>query len=268
MPKFIDITGKRFGKLVVLSLYGRGTKRKRLIWLCKCDCGNTTKVEGSNLKSGTSSSCGCYKKERGREANTTHGMSKTVEYRIWMGIHKRCYDKNDAAYKNYGGRGIAVCQSWHKFVAFFQDMGKRPSNHHSIERIDNNESYRPENCEWALRSQQNSNTRKTIYIIHHGVTHKLIDWCIDNNMNAARIRQRLRYGYSFEDSIKEKLPRKVRKYSAKNHLITIDGETKCLNEWIAHFNISRGTVKQRLKNGWNDVSALITPPRKRKWNSN
>lgn len=261
MPKFIDLTEKRFGRLVVLSLYGRTTGRKRLVWLCQCDCGNISKVHGSNLQSGISSSCGCYKRERDSEANRTHGMSKTIEYTIWRSMHSRCYNKNSSSHKNYGGRGITVCPSWHNFLTFFQDMGKRPSQHHTIERIDNNGIYSPENCQWLLRSQQNNNTRRTIYISHNGVTQKLFDWAREHEINPARIRQRLRYGYSFADSIKPKLPQRIKKYGKHNRLITINGETKCLSQWIKCFGISRATVKTRLKLGWNVITALTTPPR-------
>jgi hypothetical protein len=158
--KKIDLAGQRFGRLKVISENGRAPKSGAVLWLCRCDCGNTTVVTGGNLRSKITKSCGCYKKEREVENFKTHGGTYKPEYSPWKAMRKRCSNKNDIHYHLYGGRGIRVCSRWDNFENFLEDMGPRPSKKHSIDRINPNGNYEPSNCRWATPTVQARNKRK------------------------------------------------------------------------------------------------------------
>jgi hypothetical protein len=133
-PKLKDLTGRRFGRLIVIGL-GPARSGSRT-WLCRCECGNTKAALSGNLRSGKTKSCGCIRVQANQERNTTHGLALTPEYRVWLHIKGRCHTPTDANYQNYGGRGISVCQRWRdSFESFYSDMGPRPSARHSIDRV-------------------------------------------------------------------------------------------------------------------------------------
>lgn len=152
--KPIDMTGQKFGRLTVLRLAEKPYKSP--LWVCICDCGIQTVVDGRNLRSGNSSSCGCLKKE----ISIKHGMTKEREHGIWRHILSRCNNQKDKAYKHYGGRGIKVSDEWMEFKNFYADMGKSPFGS-SIDRINNDGNYCKENCRWVNHSQQMRNTRRS-----------------------------------------------------------------------------------------------------------
>jgi hypothetical protein len=158
MGRLIDLTGERFGRLVVLALCSERSRWRKAIWLCRCDCGAECIVVGKELRSGRSRSCGCFRREVSRKRMTTHGHSRTRVYRCWCAMLQRCFYPNGQAYSRYGGRGITVCERWRNFVNFLADMGEPPRGK-SLDRIDNDKGYSPENCRWATHAQQNLNRR-------------------------------------------------------------------------------------------------------------
>ena len=147
----IDLTGKVFGRLSVLQLVAKELKHP--YWLCKCVCGKESIVRGSHLKDGTISSCGCLNEEVRISCKTTHGMYYTPTYQTWHSMLGRCYQESNASYKNYGAKGITICDRWHKFENFFEDMGVRPEEK-TLDRRDATKGYYPENCRWATRKEQ------------------------------------------------------------------------------------------------------------------
>lgn len=163
--KAVDLTGRRFGRLVALdSTSVQKTNRRRVFWRCKCDCDNFVTTSAVALTTGETKSCGCLKAEGPRPK---HGAAlksgKTPEYRVWMSMKKRCLNENDKTFPLYGGRGITVCAQWmHSFEQFLTDMGPRPSLGHSIDRIDNAGNYEPNNCRWGTHHQQAQNRKSTI----------------------------------------------------------------------------------------------------------
>lgn len=161
MAKIKDIRNQRFGRLVALYPTGEANNNGAFIWHCICDCGNYIDVAGVYLRNGNTKSCGCGQVYY----HQIHGMSNTPEFAAWRAMIDRCYNKKNKHYKNYGGRGIKVCDRWlESFESFFEDMGPRPSSKHSIDRIDVNGNYCPENCRWATIKEQTINKRTNRFL--------------------------------------------------------------------------------------------------------
>lgn len=198
-----DLTGQRFGMLTVIEFAGSNQYRASM-WKCKCDCGNEIIVRGEDIRSGKTQSCGCL---RSINHFQTHGESDARLYNIWCGMKKRCNNSNDVSYYNYGGRDILVCDEWDDFVPFMEWANANGYDDNlSIDRIDNDLGYSPDNCRWATRLEQQNNTRSNAYYEYNGEVHSLADWCRMLNLNYNTIRSRLRYGWSFERAISTPLP--------------------------------------------------------------
>lgn len=174
--------------------------RTRFFWTCKCDCGKYASIESSHLESGMVKSCGCLKDKRIGDLNRKHNDSKSKEYKAWQHIKGRCYCKTDIKYKDYGARGIKVCDRWiNSYENFLNDMGRAPSKEHSIDRIDNDGDYHPSNCRWATILEQMNNQRQTIRITRDGVTHSLRSWCSHFNLKYKSIHGMIKYkGLTFD----------------------------------------------------------------------
>ena len=175
MSKIRDLTGLRSGKLEVIKFMY--VANRQAWWLCKCDCGNISIVSNSNLTSGHTKSCGCWKMKVLHEKAVTHGKSKNRIYYIWSSMKQRCCNPKNQAYSNYGGRGITLCKEWFDFKGFYE--GAKTSGYRdnlSLDRIDNNGNYDPSNCRWATMKEQDNNKRSNVLITYEGETKTLIQW--------------------------------------------------------------------------------------------
>lgn len=196
--------GIRYGRWVVIADAGCD-KRLKSLWECKCDCGNVRIVYGFNLNNGSSKSCGCLH----REMIVKHDKSRTSEYRIWRGVLSRCNRPKDPAYLNYGGRGIKVCDRWNRFESFYEDMGDRPTNRHTLERLDTNGPYAPNNCVWATYQEQIDNRRITLKFIVLGVERTLARHCEIFGQKYTTVNARIKRGWSIEKALGlDEFPRK------------------------------------------------------------
>jgi hypothetical protein len=164
MTRAKNITGERFGKLVVLKQIAPTQKVKRTRVLCRCDCGKETEVNHWSVLSGHTVSCGCAKAGLFK---ASHGMRRTAIYNVWTHMKSRCQNEANQDYQHYGARGIKVCDRWQDFDTFYADMGDCPDGH-SIERIDVDGNYEPKNCKWIPKAEQPRNTRRTRYAILNG----------------------------------------------------------------------------------------------------
>lgn len=189
MPSKLDLKGQRFGKLVVVR--ESDSRNGRAYWVCKCDCGNEKTVATSKLRNGNTRSCRCLSRELAGDRVRTHGLSKTPEHDVWKGIRQRCNNPSDGKYRYYGGRGIKLCSRWNDFRLFIEDMGRRPSADHQIDRINVDGHYEPSNCRWADRSTQANNKRNNYRITYNGQTMTLHEWANLTGIPAATIRARV-----------------------------------------------------------------------------
>lgn len=188
----IDMTGQRFGRLVVTSCAGRQHNRKYK-WNAVCDCGALVCTDGGDLRSGVTKSCGCLQREKARKAGDrtrTHGMANTSIYSIWDSMHQRCNNVNRKDYVRYGGKGVTVCERWNSFDNFLADMGTRPEGC-SLDRINNDLGYSPENCRWATIKQQNRNQSTNRIIVWDGESKCLAEWAEHLNINKNTLYARL-----------------------------------------------------------------------------
>lgn len=204
MRKKLEIAGQRFGRLTALEESGK--KGSLIVWKCRCDCGKEIAVIGSSLTTGHTKSCGCYKSTAISKAKTIHGETNTRLYHIWAGIKARCNNPHKACFSYYGGRGIKYCSEWEEFEPFKRwAMQNGYSDKLTIDRINSNGDYSPENCRWVDRKIQSLNRRSAHLITYRGETKSLIEWsrlyCIDRNT----IKSRLKRGWSIEDALTHKL---------------------------------------------------------------
>jgi hypothetical protein len=164
MTKLIDLTGRRFGRWTVLGRANHNDAHKKPLWCCRCECDTVRLVTGGNLRSSLSQSCGCLKSERSRAAHFKHGHCDRRNGRVsriyttWQGMLQRCLNPRSPGFHNYGGRGITVCERWHKFENFYADM-REPPDGLTLDRKDNDKGYSPENCKWSTRLEQTHNRR-------------------------------------------------------------------------------------------------------------
>ena len=207
-----NFEGRKFDHLTVVKKTGKKTKWGNSTWLCKCDCGKETVVAGGNLGSGHTTSCGCARGIANRRIRTTHGMRQSRQYSIWTGLKNRCNNPSNGSYKNYGGRGIKVCDRWlNSFENFWEDMESGYKDHLTIERINNNGNYEPSNCKWIPKEEQSNNRRDNDWITFNGETKTLSRWARSLGWDQSFLRGRIyRNGWSIKRALTTP-KRKIRK---------------------------------------------------------
>lgn len=258
--KNFDLIGQRFGRLTVIKKLPL-RKSKNVMWECLCDCGNTHKVATTHLRKGAIESCGCLLSEvRARGTRRKHGHAiknnRSKAYRTWSNMIDRCENSNNNSYRNYGERGIKVCDRWrNSFENFLADMGEPLSINYSIDRINVNGDYEPKNCQWIPIAEQTKNQRRNVFLTHQGQTMLLADWAKKTGIDRRTISHRLKEGWSVEDALSTPIGTRNKRYKK----ITYQGKTQCISSWAREFGLHPDTLRWRLKQGWSIQDALITP---------
>lgn len=212
MGKRIDLTGQRFGRLVVLDFFGYDHNRKAL-WNCQCDCGNQKVIRANELRCGKTHSCGCLHKQQLAERVTKHGGRGTRLFNIWKNMKSRCYNPKNEKFAIYGGRGITVCEEWISNYIAFRDwsLSHGYADHLTIDRIDNDKGYSPDNCRWATALQQARNKQHNHLIAYKNETKTLAEWaeklCIDRRIISGRLKR----GWSVEEAFETPVGERRRK---------------------------------------------------------
>lgn len=201
MPR-VDLTGQRFGSLLVLG-FSHVDKTRSTHWFCRCDCGKEIVLKGNNLRTGNTRSCGCLARKTVGDRSRTHGECKSRLYRIWSALNSRCTNAHfEDVFKNYGGRGIQVCDDWKTYETFREwALASGYEDGLSIDRIDVNGNYEPSNCRWATQREQCRNKRNTVWVEFNGSKKPLTEWCDELKLPYRIIYQRLKH-HSFEEAIK------------------------------------------------------------------
>lgn len=215
MARPIDITGKRFSRLVVKMFYGHGKRGSQTVrlWECVCDCGKSVVASYGSITSGGVRSCGCLLKD----AITTHGMSNTPVYKVWHAMLERCRNPNNPAWKDYGGRGISVCERWKDFAVFNSDMGDRPSGG-TLDRIDVNGNYEPSNCRWISQAGNANNRRNNRVIEFCGEFATASEWARKYNLSKSALLYRLSNGWPIEAALTTPADRSASNVATKARL--------------------------------------------------
>lgn len=257
-----EVIGKKFHRLTVLAFAGRS--KGALMADCECDCGARKIINVSNVIRGGVHSCGCLRREqaasksqRASDANKTHGRSGESLYVLFRGMHARCSNPRHISFKNYGGKGIRVCERWsgeNGFPNFSADMGPMPMPKHSIDRIDGSKDYCPENCRWATRLEQNRNTSANRTLTWNGRTLCISEWADETGLGRNTIAARIKKGWSDENVLATP--------SRNGKHITWNGQTRLVSEWAEIVGIPYKALIKRLFDGWTTERAITDPLRK------
>lgn len=197
---FKDLTGQKFGRLTVIKR-GENTNLGLARWVCKCDCGNEVLVPGSSLRNGHTTSCGCYKQEVVKTCSITHGMRHERIYTIWTSIKTRCYNQHSNRHHIYSDRNIGMCDEWKNDFQCFYDwaMANGYTDKLTIDRIDNDKGYSPDNCRWVTNKENCQNKRNNINITYKGKTQCLSAWCEELGLNYKTVHKKIVYqGFDIE----------------------------------------------------------------------
>lgn len=212
MTAAIDLTGHKYGRLTVIKYCGNKRQssngRTYRYWLCRCDCGKEVEVSTEHLRSGNTKSCGCYSYELSQKLNYQHGMTDTRLHVVWKNMKRRCYCSDLESYKNYGGRGIKICDEWkNDFLAFYKwsiENGYDENAKHgecTLDRIDNNGDYEPSNCRWVNMYVQTRNTRRNRYIEFNGKRLTICEWGKEIGGSSTTVLYRINKGWAVEEAL-------------------------------------------------------------------
>lgn len=207
MSKLIDLTGNRYGRLIVVGRAEdriQSNGRHRVFWKCHCDCGKDIEVLGDNLKQGRTTSCGCYSAELISKLRSTHRETKTKLYGVWCAIKTRCYNPHSTYYNRYGGRGVYMCDEWKNDFTAFRDWAHKNGYNEglSIDRIDNDRGYFPDNCRWVDAKTQANNRSSNRVLTLDGVSHNVTEWARMLDINPKTLFNRVYEGKSVEDVLR------------------------------------------------------------------
>lgn len=211
-----DIVDRKFGRLTVIE-FSHSNKNRIQYYRCKCDCGNETITRKSNLLNGTTKSCGCLQKEITLKIHFRHGLSHSRLYRIWKNMKQRCYNSKASRFEHYGGRGIKVCNEWHDdFMNFYNwAMENGYNDDLSIDRIDANGNYEPNNCRWISNKEQQNNKIKNRLIEYNGITRTVAEWANILGIGWTTLRARLE---SPNYTLEECFEKPFKKYKERNRV--------------------------------------------------
>lgn len=254
-----NLIGQKFNRLTVIEK--ANSINNKPYWICKCDCGNKTIVSENNLKKKNTKSCGCLKHERIVESATTHGMSNTRIYHIWDNMKQRCYNNKNNIYKYYGKIGIKICDEWkNDFMSFYKwSKLNGYSDCLTLDRIDVNGDYEPNNCRWTNMKVQANNKHSTLYITYRNETKPLKYWSAQLGINYHTLFDRIfTLGMTVDEAFNKSVGFKIFK-------ITFKGKAQSLSKWAKDLDIPYTTLQRRInKYGWTIEKAFTTPPLKRK----
>ena len=267
--------GDHFGRLMVIGFAGHSrTKsgKSKLLVKCKCSCGNVIITPSNNLITGDTKSCGCYSKDIAREShlgksyNYKHGgtMYNSRLYKVFSAMHQRCENPNCDHYDRYGGRGIYICKEWSGENGFFNfrewamNNGYNPDapkGECTINRIDNDGPYSPDNCEWVNMKTQMNNTSINRYITYNGETHTVSDWANILGIKFSTLENRLCNGWSIEKALSTKAEKNIT-------FINYNGNNYSVAEWCYIFGLAQTTVSSRIERGATDPAKILKRPQK------
>lgn len=255
-----DLTGQRFGRRVVVSnnrVRRDGWSRSKV--LCRCDCGELDFVDPRKLREGTSGMClACARTSYNPLRKHGHTAPVTPEYRTWKNMIQRCTDPNGNRYHIY--KDVDICDRWlggDGFVNFLADMGPKPTPDHSIDRKDNAKGYSPENCRWATPKQQAQNRKNATKLTINGETKTLSEWADEAGVKYHTFRKRLKLGWTPEEALAGKRAGRVFRHCKDTIYLTVDGETKPVQEWSALTGQPADRIKQRVQRlGWSHKEAV------------
>ena len=240
--------GHKFGKYTVVHPLV-GYKRGRPYWLCYCECGRFRPMREDAIEVGRQ--CICVTQEIRAASTRTHGRSSSKVYNTLRKMIDRCHNPRNTRFRDYGARGIAVCQEWRdSFEAFYAHVGDPPSSGHSINRIDNDRGYEPGNVRWATRREQQQNMRTSRLITHNGETLCVSEWARRVGLKPGTIRRRLDMGWPIPEVLEAPIERRP---------ITHDGCTKSMAQWARDLGVTVNCIANRLRLGWTESQAVTIP---------